>query len=201
MKRLLVVLTIMFAVLVTNGALVYAQGTGTGAGAESTSDAPVVSQAASATVAQSPNTTGSQPADTAAPQMVRLEGAQLPETYAELKTLYLSALERIAELEAAIQEALDLARGYRSDWAEQRAVAEARKAQTDQALGLASTLTAMIKEMKDIINKQHEIIMKLTATKPLSVGFSAGVSLQRMPTATGGFAFQPGVTLGVIVFP
>lgn len=197
MKRLLVILAIMFAVLVASGAPAHAQGVGTG----SASDAPVLSQAASTAVPQSPSTPVSQPANTAGPQTVRLEEVRLPETYAELKTLYFRALERIVELETAIQEALDIARGYRSDWAEQRAVAEARKTQTDQALGLASTLTAMIKEMKDIVNKQHEIIMKLTATKPLSVGFGAGVSLQRMPTATGGFAFQPGVTLGVILFP
>lgn len=119
----------------------------------------------------------------------------VPETYAELKKLYLDALERIAELEAAIQEALDLARDYRADWAEERAVAEARKGQADEALEMANTLTAMIGEMKDLINKQHEIIMKLT--KP-SVGLSAGFSLQRAPDGAG---LQPGITLGVVIFP
>ncbi len=125
----------------------------------------------------------------------------VPGTYAELKVLYLDALERIAQLQAALQEALELARGYRSDWSEERAVAEARKMQTEQALEMAKTLQDLIREMKDIINKQHEIIMKITATKPVSVGFSAGVSLQRVALEPGRVSYQPGFTVGIIVFP
>ncbi|MEW6638637.1 MAG: hypothetical protein AB1425_17685, partial [Actinomycetota bacterium] len=61
----------------------------------------------------------------------------------DYKTLYLNALQRIEELEQAladreklIQEALDLARGYRSDWEAERAIAEERKEQAAQALEL-----------------------------------------------------------------
>lgn len=144
--------------------------------------------------------------ETAAPQeapvqvQVQVEG-QVPETYAELKALYLSSLDRITELETALQEAIDLARGYRSDWAEERAVAEARKTQTEQVLDMAKTLQDLIREMKDIINKQHEIIMKLTTVKQTSIGFTAGVSLQRTALAPDRFSYQPGFTVGIIVFP
>ena len=128
------------------------------------------------------------------------QGPGPADTYADLKLQYFAALERIVELEQAYQEALDLARGYRSDLEDQKALAEARKLQTEQALELANTLTKMINELKDIINKQHEIILKLTSRKPLSLGFSAGVSLQPKAMAGGDFSLQPGVTLGVIVF-
>ncbi|MEW6105216.1 MAG: hypothetical protein AB1563_02485 [Bacillota bacterium] len=170
--------------MIAEGAIVVAAaGGGTGPGAEA------LSQVASDAAAAAPSESG-------VPQDV-----QVPETYAELKALYLKALERIVELEAALQEALDLARGYRSDWAEERAIAEARKAQTEQALEMAKALQDLIREMKDIINKQHEIIMKLTATKPTSIGFTAGVSLQRTALAPDRFSYQPGFTVGIIVFP
>ncbi|HHY46979.1 MAG TPA: hypothetical protein GX506_06740 [Firmicutes bacterium] len=128
------------------------------------------------------------------------QGPGPAETYADLKMQYFAALERIVELEQACQEALDLARGYRSDLDDQRTIAEARKLQAEQALELANTLVGIIKEMKDIINKQHEIILRLTSKKPLSLGLNAGVSLQPREMSGGGFSLQPGITLGVIVF-
>lgn len=170
--------------MIADGAIVLATaGGGAGPGVEAPSQ--VASDAAAAA-----------PSESSAPQDV-----QVPGTYAELKALYLKALERIVELEAALQESLDLARGYRSDWAEERAIAEARKAQTEQALQMAKTLQDLIREMKDIINKQHEIIMKLTTTKPTSIGFTAEVSLQRTALAPDRFSYQPGFTVGIIVFP
>lgn len=172
--------------MIAHGAIVVAAAGG-GGGPGTEAEAP--SQVASDAVAAAPS-------GSSAPQDV-----QVPETYAELKALYLKALERIVELEAAFQEALDLARGYRSDWAEERAIAEARKAQTEQALEMAKTLQDLIREMKDIINKQHETIMRLTATKPTSIGFTAGVSLQRTALAPDRFSYQPGFTVGIIVFP
>ncbi|MDK2932096.1 MAG: hypothetical protein PWR07_2227 [Bacillota bacterium] len=171
--------------MIAHGAIVVAAAGGGGPGTEAEAPSQVASDAAVAA-----------PSGSSAPQDV-----QVPETYAELKALYLKALERIVELEAALQEALDLARGYRSDWAEERAVAEARKAQTEQALEMAKTLQDLIREMKDIINKQHETIMRLTATKPTSIGFTAGVSLQRTALAPDRFSYQPGFTVGIIVFP
>lgn len=171
--------------MIAHGAIVVAAAGGGGPGTEAEAPSQVASDAAVAA-----------PSGSSAPQDV-----QVPETYAELKALYLKALERIVELEAALQEALDLARGYRSDWAEERAIAEARKAQTEQALEMAKTLQDLIREMKDIINKQHETIMRLTATKPTSIGFTAGVSLQRTALAPDRFSYQPGFTVGIIVFP
>ncbi|MBC7083512.1 MAG: hypothetical protein H5T95_08480 [Firmicutes bacterium] len=171
--------------MIAHGAIVVAAAGGGGPGTEAEAPSQVASDAAVAA-----------PSESSAPQDV-----QVPETYAELKALYLKALERIVELEAALQEALDLARGYRSDWAEERAIAEARKAQTEQALEMAKTLQDLIREMKDIINKQHETIMRLTATKPTSIGFTAGVSLQRTALAPDRFSYQPGFTVGIIVFP
>lgn|GEM_PF-1479841 len=129
------------------------------------------------------------------------QGAEVPGTYAELKDLYLKALQRIVELETALQDALDLARGYRSDWEEERALAEARKAEAEQALEAAKTLQDLVNEMKDIINKQHDIIMKLTEVKPTSVGFTAGVSIQRAVLAPDKVSYAPGFTVGIIVFP
>ncbi|MGE5593790.1 MAG: hypothetical protein ACM3X3_08950 [Betaproteobacteria bacterium] len=129
------------------------------------------------------------------------QGAEVPGTYAELKELYLKALERIVELETALQEALDLARGYRSDWEEERAIAEAQKTEAEHALEAAKTLQDLVNEMKDIINKQHDIIMKLTEVKPVSVGFTAGVSIQRAALAPDKVSYGPGFTIGIVVFP
>ena len=176
---------IVDAMIADDAIVVAAAGGGAGPGTEAEPPFQVANDAAAAA-----------PSGSSAPQDVRV-----PETYAELKALYLNALERIVELEAALQEALDLARGYRSDWVEERAIAETRKTQTEQALEMAKTLQDLIREMKDIINKQHEIIMKLTATKPMSIGFTAGVSLQRSALAPDRFSYQPGFTVGIIVFP
>jgi len=176
---------IVDAMIADDAIVVAAAGGGAGPGTEAEPPFQVANDAAAAA-----------PSGSSAPQDV-----QVPETYAELKALYLNALERIVELEAALQEALDLARGYRSDWVEERAIAETRKTQTEQALEMAKTLQDLIREMKDIINKQHEIIMKLTATKPMSIGFTAGVSLQRSALAPDRFSYQPGFTVGIIVFP
>lgn len=109
---------------------------------------------------------------------------QLPASYAELAKLYFQALDRIAELEQGIQEAIDLARGYRSDW-------EAQKGLTQQATSLVEMLKGTIAQLQDVINKQHEVIMKLTSKR--GFGVIGGVMLQ--PEANG--AFRPGAMLAV----
>ena len=104
----------------------------------------------------------------------------------DYKMLYFDALKRVQELEAAFQEAIDLARGYRSDWKDERDIAEARKAQVDQTLKLADTLMGIIRDMKDTINKQHEIIMTLTQPKKIGLQLIGGAVVHpREPTNPG----------------
>ncbi|HHY97110.1 MAG TPA: hypothetical protein GX509_00030 [Firmicutes bacterium] len=128
------------------------------------------------------------------------EPTGIPESYADLKALYVATLQRLVELEKAYQEALDLARGYRSDWEDQRAIAEARKSQVEEMTRINETLMGIIKELRDTINKQHEVIMKLTE-KRSPIGFSAGLSLQPRMTDDGGISFHPGFTFGVLLVP
>ncbi len=113
-----------------------------------------------------------------------LEAAQAAQP--DYKAMYFAALERIQELEAKFQQALDLALGYRQDWEEQRGIAEARGAQVDQTLKLADMLLAIIKDMKDTVNRQHEIIMTLTQPKKLGLQLIGGAVVHaREPTNPG----------------
>lgn len=109
---------------------------------------------------------------------------QIPASYAELAKLYFQALDRIAELEAGIQEAIDLAKGYRSDW-------EAQKVLTQEATSLVEMLKGTIAQLQDVINKQHEVIMRLTGKR--GFGVIGGVTLQ--PAGDG--AFKPGAMIAV----
>lgn len=112
----------------------------------------------------------------------------------DYKAMYFAALARVQELEAALQEAIDLALGYRQDWAEQRDIAEARKVQTDQALKLADTLMTIIRDMKDTINRQHEIIMRLTAPKKMSLQVLGGAVIYPREPTNPGFLIAAGVS-------
>jgi len=120
------------------------------------------------------------------PPVATVQPLEAVEVGPDYKAMYFAALARVQELEAALQGAIDLALGYRQDWAEQRDIAEVRKAQTDQALQLADTLMSIIKEMKDTINKQHEIIMTLTQPKKTGLQLIGGAVLHpREPTSPG----------------
>lgn len=132
------------------------------------------------------------PATSEAVTVQPLEAIQAAEP--DYKQLYFDALKRVQELEAAFQEAIDLARGYRSDWEDQRDIAEARKLQVDQTLKLADVLMGIIKEMKDTINKQHEIIMTLTAPKKLSLQLIGGAVLHPREPTNPGFILAAGVS-------
>jgi hypothetical protein len=92
----------------------------------------------------------------------------------DYKALYFDALERLQEYEAAFEEALSLAKSYRSGWEAQRDIAEARGLQADQAIKLSETLLTFMRDMKDTIDKQHEIIMTLTAPKQTSLQLIGG---------------------------
>ncbi len=122
------------------------------------------------------------------------------ETAADYKALYFAALERIVELEAElaerdrlIAEAVELAKGYRADWEAQREIAEGRKAETEQALDLGKTLLQVIQELKDTVNKQHEIILRLTQPKKAGVEIMGGVIVKP------GDLLGSGILLGVSV--
>lgn len=113
-----------------------------------------------------------------------LEAAQAAQP--DYKAMYFAALERIQELEATLQQAIDLALGYRTDWEDQKAIAEARKQQVDDVLKVSDLLLATIRDMKDTINKQHEIIMTLTAPKKVGIQLLGGaVVYPREPTNPG----------------
>jgi ABC-type transporter MlaC component len=105
----------------------------------------------------------------AAASPVKAETAQIP--YDTLVTLYNQALDKIAEqaayikeLESGLREAVDLAKGYRSDWA-------AQKQLTLNAHEMIAYLKAFIESQEKIIEKQWTIIDRLTANRlTLSIG-------------------------------
>ncbi|HHY47080.1 MAG TPA: hypothetical protein GX506_07270 [Firmicutes bacterium] len=110
----------------------------------------------------------------------------------DYKSMYFEALKRIEDLEAVIQQAIDLAKGYRSDWEEQRDIAEARKAQVDQIIKLSDTLMALIQDMKDTIDRQHEIILRLTQPKS-SVQIIGGAVLHPKDLSNSGILLGLGL--------
>ncbi|NPV54663.1 MAG: hypothetical protein HPY71_14305 [Firmicutes bacterium] len=110
----------------------------------------------------------------------------------DYKAMYFDVLDRYQALEDKLQQAIDLARGYRTDWEDQRRIAETRKEQLDNVLKLTDTLMGLIADMKDTVAKQHEIILRLTDRKG---GLIIGATAQ--PTGDG--AIRPGILAAVEV--
>lgn len=109
----------------------------------------------------------------------------------DYKALYFDTLKQLQEYEAAFEEALSLAKSYRSGWEAQRDIAEARRLQVDQATKLSEALLVFVRDMKDTIDKQHEIIMTLTAPKKTSLQFIGGaIVYPKKPE-------EPGVLLAI----
>lgn len=109
----------------------------------------------------------------------------------DYKAMYFDVLKRVEELEDKLQQAIDLAKGYRTDWEDQRRIAETRKEQLDNVLKLTDTLMGLITDMKDTVNKQHEIILRLTDRK--SGGLIIGATAQPAENGT----IRPGILAAV----
>jgi len=97
------------------------------------------------------------------------EAPQLPSDYAQLAKLYFAALDRIVELEAQLNEAISIAEGYKTAY-------EKLKIQYDSAEASVTRLMETIKTLQDVINQQHEIVLKLSGKKNL--GLIGGLTVQ-----------------------
>ncbi|MDK2930994.1 MAG: hypothetical protein PWR07_1125 [Bacillota bacterium] len=92
-----------------------------------------------------------------------------PIPYDSLLQLYRQALDKIADqaayiaqLEAGLKEAVDLAKGYRSDW-------EAQKQLTLNAWDMIAYLKAFIENQQKTIEHQWTVIDRITTPKAISV--------------------------------
>ncbi|MGE5584031.1 MAG: hypothetical protein ACM309_00605 [Bacillota bacterium] len=129
----------------------------------------------------------------AASEAVIVKPLELAQEGPDYKAMYFATLQRNLELEAElaerdkiILELRDLALGYRSDWEAERRVAEARQAETDKVIEIGKMLLDIIRDMKDTINKQHEIIMTLTQPKKMGIQLIGGAVVHpREPTNPG----------------
>lgn len=112
----------------------------------------------------------------------------------DYKAMYFDAMRRNEEWEEAYWEAIALAKGYKSGWEAQRDIAEARKLQADQAIKLSEILLPVIRDMKDTIDKQHEIIMTLTAPKKASLQLIGGAVVYPKKLDDPGLLFAIGLS-------
>lgn len=89
---------------------------------------------------------------------VPVKASELPTDYDSLKSLYFAALDQIVELKLDLEEAIMIAEGYKDVYeTEKRLRQEAEEAVTR---GLARE-----RELQEIVNKQHKIIMELAGGK------------------------------------
>ncbi|NPV80759.1 MAG: hypothetical protein HPY52_10865 [Firmicutes bacterium] len=108
---------------------------------------------------------------------VRAEEPSLPTDYASLAKLYFAALDKITELKADLEEAISIADGYKQAYETEKRLREETEAAVTRGLERE-------RQLQDVINKQHEIILKLSGGKNLGV-------------VVGGIV-QPGDTPGTI---
>ncbi|NLA07452.1 MAG: hypothetical protein GX872_07455, partial [Firmicutes bacterium] len=89
---------------------------------------------------------------------VPVKASELPTDYDSLKSLYFAALDQIVELKLDLEEAIMIAEGYKDVYeTEKRLRQEAEEAVTR---GLARE-----RELQEIVDKQHKIIMELAGGK------------------------------------
>ncbi|HHV63406.1 MAG TPA: hypothetical protein GXX51_12330 [Firmicutes bacterium] len=93
---------------------------------------------------------------------VRAEEPTLPTDYAALAKLYFAALDRIAELKADLEEAISIADGYKQAYETEKRLREEAEAAVTRGLERE-------KQLQDVIEKQHQVILKLSGGKNLGV--------------------------------
>ncbi len=93
---------------------------------------------------------------------VPVKAAELPTDYESLKVLYFASLDQIVELKLDLEEAIMIAEGYKDVYeTEKRLRQEAEEAVTR---GLARE-----RELQEIVDKQHKIILELAGGKQLTI--------------------------------
>lgn len=105
----------------------------------------------------------------------------LPSDYASLQRLYISALEQIQALKSDLDEAIEIAEGYKALYESERRL---RLEAEDAVLrGLARE-----NRMQEIINEQHRMILELTSRRKL--GFTVGaLYMGQQPGLFAGITF------------
>lgn len=93
---------------------------------------------------------------------VPVKASELPTDYDSLKSLYFATLDQIVELKLDLEEAIMIAEGYKDVYeTEKRLRQEAEEAVTR---GLARE-----RELQEIVDKQHKIILELAGGKQLTI--------------------------------
>ena len=105
----------------------------------------------------------------------------LPSDYASLQRLYISALEQIQALKSDLDEAIEIAEGYKALYESERRL---RLEAEDAVLrGLARE-----DRMQEIINEQHRMILELTSRRKF--GFTIGaLYMEQRPGLFAGITF------------
>lgn len=82
----------------------------------------------------------------------------LPSDYASLAKLYFAALDRLAELRSDLEEAISIADGYRQAYETEARLREEAEAAVSRGLERE-------KQLQEVIDKQHAIILQLAGGK------------------------------------
>ena len=93
---------------------------------------------------------------------VPVKASELPTDYDSLKSLYFAALDQIVELKLDLEEAIMIAEGYKD-------VYETEKRLRHEAEEAVSRGLARERELQEIVDKQHKIILELAGGKQLTI--------------------------------
>lgn len=105
----------------------------------------------------------------------------LPSDYASLQRLYISALEQIQALKSDLDEAIEIAEGYKALYESERRL---RFEAEDAVLrGLARE-----DRLQELVDEQHRMILELTTRKRLNFSLGA-LYLNRQPGLFAGITF------------
>ena len=93
---------------------------------------------------------------------VPVKASELPTDYDSLKSLYFATLDQIVELKLDLEEAIMIAEGYKD-------VYETEKRLRQEAEEAVSRGLARERELQEIVDKQHKIILELAGGKQLTI--------------------------------
>jgi len=93
---------------------------------------------------------------------VPVKASELPTDYDSLKSLYFAALDQIVDLKLDLEEAIMIAEGYKD-------VYETEKRLRHEAEEAVSRGLARERELQEIVDKQHKIILELAGGKQLTI--------------------------------
>jgi len=93
---------------------------------------------------------------------VPVKASELPTDYDSLKSLYFAALDQIVDLKLDLEEAIMIAEGYKD-------VYETEKRLRQEAEEAVSRGLARERELQEIVDKQHKIILELAGGKQLTI--------------------------------